>query len=131
VISTSADESRPTILVVEDDADISDVVATSLEDQGYEVVLAANGQEALDKLRDGSPTPDLILLDLMMPVMDGFEFREEQRSDPAIASIPVVLFSAHADLRNTAAQLDAVEWLKKPVELATLLSVVARNSRNR
>lgn len=131
MISPPVPESRPTILVVEDDADISDVVATSLEDQGYAVVLAANGQEALEKLRNGSAMPDLILLDLMMPVMDGFAFREEQRSDPAIADIPVVLFSAHADLRNTAAELNAVEWLKKPVELATLLNVVERNSRQR
>ena len=84
------------ILLVEDDADIRLQVVLALELEGYEVVQASNGKEALALLRSSSPEglPCCIILDLMMPVMDGWEFRRRQREDPALASVPVVVLSA-------------------------------------
>lgn len=91
----------PTIMVVEDDADVLDVIALTLEDHGYSVLVAANGRQALDKLRAAEHRPALILLDLMMPVMDGRQFREAQRRDPALADVPVVLLSADVDIARS------------------------------
>ena len=113
-------------MVVEDDADIADAVATTLEDNGYAVVVAANGQEALDKLRAGASRPSLILLDLMMPVMDGWQFRAAQAADPTLSDIPVILLSAHVDVRAAAGRIAAVGWLKKPMDLRDLLTAVER-----
>jgi CheY-like chemotaxis protein len=112
------------VLVVEDDGDISDVTASCLEDHGYCVVTAANGQEALERLRSMPALPRLILLDLMMPVMDGWQFRALQAADPRIADIPVVLMSAHVDVRDVAAHLGTAGWLRKPFELRDLLAAV-------
>jgi CheY-like chemotaxis protein len=114
------------ILLVEDDADIADAIACCLEDHEYKVVVAANGQEALDKLRRSAPLPGLILLDLMMPVMDGWQFRAAQTADPSLATVPVVLLSAHVNVREVAGKMAVAGWLKKPVELTALLEVVER-----
>src|SRR5437762_11749160 len=84
-----------TVLAVEDDFDLRDALVPILEYEGHRVVSAANGQEALERLQT-MPPPSLILLDLMMPVMDGEEFRARQLRDPTLASIPVVVVSAHA-----------------------------------
>jgi len=113
-------------MIVEDDADISDAIAMTLEDYGYLTIVAANGQQALDKLRKATPQPHLILLDLMMPQMDGWQFRAAQLADPALADVPVVLLSAHVDVRKIAVQLETRGWLPKPVNLKALLEVVAR-----
>jgi len=113
-------------MVVEDDADIADAVATTLEDNGYWVMVAVNGQEALDQLRAGAQRPSLILLDLMMPVMDGWQFRAAQTADPALADIPVILLSAHVDVRAAAGRIAAVAWLKKPMDLRELLTAIER-----
>ena len=115
---------KPTVMVIEDDADIADAILSMLEDHGLGAVLAANGQEALDKLRGAHPRPDVILLDLMMPIMDGWEFRRVQRGDPELADIPVVLLSADNRVQSVADELAAVSWLKKPVDLRSLLQVV-------
>lgn len=114
-----------TVMVVDDDADISDAIASALEDSGYSVITAANGQEALHKLRNAVPQPDLILLDLMMPGMDGWQFRAAQTVDPALSHVPVVLLSAHIDIVKIADELSAAGWLKKPVDLSSLLNTVA------
>jgi CheY-like chemotaxis protein len=113
-----------TIMVVEDDADISDAIASTLEDTGYSVIVAANGQEALDKLRRSVDRPNLILLDLMMPLMDGWQFRAAQTADPTLADIPVVVLSAHVDVRRAAEQMAAVDWMRKPLDLNKLLHLV-------
>src|SRR5438552_202636 len=84
---------RKFVLVVEDDADIRESLGTILEEEGYGVVTTRNGREALSYLRSGRPRPSLILLDLLMPVMSGAEFRAEQERDPALADIPVVVLS--------------------------------------
>ena len=114
----------PTILVVEDSVDLRETLAEILEEQGYTVRTAAHGQDAFDQLRTG-PLPSLILLDLMMPVMDGWEFRRRQQEDARLRSIPVVVMSASADL----SAVDAAGHLRKPFELSELLGTVADRCR--
>jgi CheY-like chemotaxis protein len=114
-----------TILVVEDDPDIRETIAQILEEEGYRALMAENGQEALRRLAEG-PRPRLILLDLMMPVMDGWQFREEQRKDPTIATIPVVVVSADGQVRQKAERIHADGHIRKPVGIDALLAVVER-----
>jgi CheY-like chemotaxis protein len=111
------------VLVVDDDADIRETVSLILEDEGYDVASAGDGASALAELRDG-PRPGLILLDLMMPVMDGWQFREAQLSDPSLAAIPVVVLSADAGLRDKADYFGGA-YLAKPVNIDALLDAVA------
>ena len=117
---------RHGVLVVEDDSDIRDAVIEILEAQGYAASGAGHGAEALAKLRNGHQTTCLILLDMMMPVMDGWSFCEEREKDPALASIPLVVVSAVAwnDPRNAAVR--AVEHLRKPLDVTKLLAIVER-----
>ncbi len=113
------------ILVVEDDDAIRETIAELLEEEGYVVSRAANGAEALDCLhRDGAAA--LILLDLMMPTMNGWEFRAQQRSEPALAGIPVVVLSADNALEQKARSLGVDAWLAKPFEVERLLETVDR-----
>jgi CheY-like chemotaxis protein len=114
------------VLVVEDDADIRETTVEALADHGYDVLSAGNGREALDTLRGASHLPCVILLDLMMPVMNGREFRREQVRDAAIAHIPVVVVSAFADAAKEARQLGAVACLEKPLTLSALLATAKR-----
>ena len=113
------------ILIVEDDLDVAQVVAEVLEAAGYCTAIAANGCEALDHLRKNSH-PDLILLDMMMPVMNGWQFREEQRKLPAFDSIPVVIVTADGDARGKAAAIRAAGHVAKPVTIDRLLDAVER-----
>jgi CheY-like chemotaxis protein len=113
------------ILIVEDDADIREALAEILRDEGHEVQGAPNGQQALHVLRDG-PLPALILLDLMMPVMNGWQFRQAQRQDPVLAPIPVVVISADGAALRESTLMGASGFLQKPIELDELLAVVAR-----
>jgi signal transduction histidine kinase len=115
--------SRRSVLIVEDDAAIRRAVSEALRDEHFETSTCENGREALDYLRR-EPHPDVIVLDLMMPVMDGWEFRVEQRQDPRIAAIPVVALSA--DRTPKAVAIDADAYLKKPVDLTTLVNTVSR-----
>lgn len=107
---------------MEDDADIRETMQLVLELEGYAVATAANGREALDLLACGN-RPALILLDLMMPVMGGWEFAGILEKDPCLAEIPVVLVTAFAD-RADSPRVQAV--LKKPVATEELLRLVAR-----
>jgi CheY-like chemotaxis protein len=108
------------VLVVEDDADVRTAIADVLTEEGYEVSLASNGQEALESLRSGS-APVMILLDLWMPVLDGWQFREAQLADPAIAGIPVIIMSGTVP----EPPLPGIrETLKKPIRIQQLLSAV-------
>jgi len=92
------DETNHLILVVDDDEDLRESFAGVLEDAGYEAASAGNGREALDFLRS-SPPPCLVLLDLMMPVMDGLSFITEKEADSELANIPVVVITAAAGSR--------------------------------
>jgi DNA-binding response OmpR family regulator len=114
------------VLIVDDEADIRDSLAEILVLEGYEVVTAENGKDGLAVASRVRPT--LILLDLLMPEMDGWAFRAHQRRDPELATIPVVIMSAVDNIRREASALGA-EYLVKPVVLATLLNTVERHSR--
>jgi CheY-like chemotaxis protein len=114
------------ILVVDDDRDIRDSLIETLEDHGYRAAGAANGVEALSVLQTSPERPCLILLDLMMPVMDGQEFREEQLKNPMWAEIPVIVISAYADVEAQARSL-AAEYMRKPLALRPLFDVVRRH----
>ena len=107
------------ILVVEDDELLREALAIWLEGEGYAPVEAANGAAALHQLRS-SERFCLILLDLFMPVMDGWAFRAEQLRDRDIASIPVIVISADASMDGKAATLGAVAFLAKPVDFDKL-----------
>jgi len=110
------------VLVVEDDEDLCDILATILHESGYSVIIAKNGEEALQRLRTGTCRPCVILLDLWMPVMGGAQFREEQRKDSALAGIPVVALSGDRDSQA----FDAAAYLSKPVQFNQLVSTVER-----
>jgi CheY-like chemotaxis protein len=114
-----------TILVVEDDADIRDAIVELLADHGYVAVGAANGAEALDVLATLDAQPCLILLDLMMPVMDGEAFRQAQLENPTWAKIPVILMSAYRDVAQRADQL-AVDYLAKPLGMPALVDATRK-----
>jgi signal transduction histidine kinase len=112
VASTEHEASaRRLVMVVDDDADIRELMVVTLQDRGYEVIEYSNGLDALVRLRTPCK-PDVIVLDLMMPIMDGWEFRVAQRRDPALAAIPVVALSA--DTTSKAAAIDADAYLRKP-----------------
>jgi CheY-like chemotaxis protein len=114
-----------TVLLVEDDTDIREAVGEVLADHGYQVVTAGHGAAALEQLRDGS-RPDVILLDIMMPVMDGATFRAAQKADPALAAIPVVVMTALASAKDAPEWGDVAAFPTKPIKLDALLAAVAR-----
>ena len=111
------------VLVVDDDPDIRESLREVLEDEGYEVACVGNGREALDHLKAASPRPCVILLDLMMPVMDGWQFRREQKLDADIADIPLVVITATG---KRPVLIDAAELVMKPLDLSQLFSAVER-----
>ena len=110
------------ILVIEDDPAIRDTLAEILEFEGYKVSVATNGREGLQSAMELKP--NVILLDLMMPVMNGYEFRTEQRALPEISEIPVIMISADGNLSQKAAAVNTPHYLKKPIELEMLLGMI-------
>jgi CheY-like chemotaxis protein len=125
---SSAAASGARILVVEDDAAIRDELADVLREHGYDVLVAENGEEALGRLSSEDPLC-LIVLDLMMPIMDGWGFRAEQLKHPRVAHVPVVLISGGHDAAHEAAALGAVGYLVKPFKWEALIKVVERGCR--
>jgi CheY-like chemotaxis protein len=114
------------ILVVDDDPDIRETMIEVLEEAGYEAVGAADGLEALAQLRAPEDRWCVVLLDLMMPNMDGRTFRSEQLLDPGIAPIPVVIVSAMSDVEEAAEELGVAAHVNKPVRLTELVNIVNR-----
>lgn len=112
------------ILVVDDDADIREALSQALEAEGYRVSVAVNGRDAWEQLHSGS-SPALVLLDLMMPIMNGAEFLAALRADSALRSLPVILVSAHESTAAAHAH-ESQCYLAKPVDLDTLMNAVAR-----
>ena len=110
-----------TILVVDDDRGAMEALSDILEYDGYRVDRARNGLEALEYLRTTRPCPSLVILDLLMPVMDGWEFRIRQKEDPELKDIPVLVVTAI----SATAGIDAVRILRKPVDINELLKTVA------
>ena len=109
----------PSVMVIDDDRDSREAMAEALSLEGYIVTTAANGAEALAQLRTGY-RPHAILLDLMMPGVDGWDFRTEQRRDVALAKIPVIVISGVGKL------VDGEYLLRKPIELAELRTLLRR-----
>lgn len=120
------------VLVVDDDRVIQQLLEVNLELEGYEVVAtAADGKEALEKIAELKP--DLVILDIMMPKMDGLEVCRRLRADPDLADIPVILLSARAqdmDIRE-GLEIGASAYLTKPFDPVELLEVVGRLSRDK
>ena len=115
-------DTAPQVLVVDDDRDTREMLVRFLELEGFGVRGAANGEAALATLQNGR-LPCVILLDLMMPVMNGWEFRQAQRQQPDLASIPVVVVTA-AGGRADIPAIPADGWLSKPVDFDTLLHTI-------
>jgi CheY-like chemotaxis protein len=113
------------ILLVEDDPDIREDLAEILVDEGFQVATAPHGRDALDQMREG-PLPDLVLLDLMMPVMDGFQFRSAQLADPVLAQVPVVVLSGAADMLTQVHAIHARDVVRKPFRLDQVLGAIDR-----
>lgn len=112
------------ILIVEDAPELQILLTQLFESEGYIAVQAFNGQQALDILRVMPKLPSFILLDIMMPVMDGFSFRKEQMKDPRLASIPVIVMTADSEPQVKAKQLGVHHFFKKPIrDLDKLLQV--------
>jgi CheY-like chemotaxis protein len=116
---------RGGVLIVDDDADIRSILGQILQMQGYSVQTAANGREALEALSSGLP-PRVIVLDLMMPVMSGWDFRAQQRLRPEVAAVPVIVLTGGGGLRRDVQELDAAAWFAKPVDLEKLLDAISR-----
>src|SRR5689334_23169154 len=105
-----------TILIVEDEFAIADMLSALLEDEGYHVVLASNGREGLARLADSKTHVDLVLCDVMMPILDGRELRKTMKSDPGLMNIPIVLMSA-AEESSTSRNGVTGPFLRKPFDL--------------
>jgi len=112
-------------MVVEDDPELLSALTDVLRSEGYKVSGARHGLEALGRLRGGT-RPFVILLDLMMPIMNGWQFRHEQRQDSELSRIPIVVVSAKSDSRQHAEWLEADGYLSKPIDLHALLDLLAR-----
>lgn len=117
-----SDDAR--ILVVEDDEILRETLLEVMRDEGYEVRAAANGRAALDALEEWEP--GLIILDLMMPLMDAYEFRRRQQAEGLAAGARVLILSAARDLEGAAARIGADAWLAKPFRLLEVIEAVDR-----
>lgn len=115
-----------TILLIEDDRDICEIVELVLSEEGYQTLSVPNGAEGLRLLRAATTRPFVIMLDLMLPVMDAWQFRSEQLRDTALAEIPVVIFSANPKVWRHADMLGAAAVIRKPPNLNEILDVVGR-----
>jgi CheY-like chemotaxis protein len=115
----------PPILLVDDDLDIREALTDTLEDRGFQVVSATNGLEALELLRSMAVRPSVILLDLMMPIMDGYGFLDAQRKDPKLAAIPVAIITAgHGVDRDRLG--DSAPVVAKPIKVPHLVDLLRR-----
>jgi CheY-like chemotaxis protein len=126
----AADENRQngSIMIVEDDEGIRAALGDLLREDGFQVTEAGHGRVALDLLRRSEVLPDIILLDLAMPVMDGWTFRSHQLADPRLAAIPVVILSATNGVPEHARELGVDDFLPKPFSVPDLLDAIERIS---
>jgi CheY-like chemotaxis protein len=109
-----------TVLVIDDDAEIRQALAELLEDEEYGVLLAANGKDALDLIGRGM-RPDVILLDVMMPVMDGWHFLSARLKDPDLVEVPIIIISAGQEAEREARKVGVFEVAKKPLHVDDLI----------
>jgi CheY-like chemotaxis protein len=117
------------ILVIEDDASIRDMLSECLSDEGYSVATASDGRQGLNMLRAGAVAPGLILLDLAMPVMSGWELLDILQGDQDLAAIPLVVLSADSSVTKQPLIGAGTPVVAKPVDLDVLLDVVASHAR--
>ena len=111
------------VLVIDDDDEVRDALAELLESEGFQVEKASNGREGLELLRH-EPPPAVIVLDLLMPEMDGWQFCEEQASDPSIRGIPVLIVSATVEPRRFPRSVNDGAFFRKPADLLRLISTI-------
>jgi len=112
------------ILLVDDNRESCEAIAEFLSRQGHAVQCAANGSEALRLLADSQTRPALILLDLEMPVVDGWGFLATRGQDPILAGVPAVIMSGRRDIAENAKETGAVATVRKPVQLQTLRRLI-------
>ncbi len=117
------------ILVVDDDRDVREALVETLEFAGFRTVEAANGQEALAVLRGGTVTPLAVLLDLMMPVMDGYGFLDARAQDPALRAIPVFVLTAGGALDPLRTPSPPPQLIRKPIHVADLIASLEKLKR--
>jgi len=110
------------ILIIDDETDIRTVLGMRLKDQGFEVLTASDGQDALSKLK--KDTPDLIILDILMPVMNGFDFYKTIKKDPALIDIPVLIFTARGAMKDTFDAMDVDYFAEKTCDYAVIVEKV-------
>lgn len=116
------------IIIVEDDSDVRETLEEVLNEEGYLTQAYAGGEDALAALEAMAVPPKLILLDLMMPKMNGWQFRAVQKQSPEINRIPTVILSADANVSQNLQALGAAGYLRKPIHIQTLLALVERFS---
>jgi len=122
-----SEKKKTRILVVDDEPDIVTLVKSRLEANGYEVVSAYNGKDGIEKAEEAQP--DMILLDLMMPIMDGYEAGQKLKENPKTKEIPIILFTAAAAeevAKKGAETIDAIDYVVKPFDDAALLFLINR-----
>jgi CheY-like chemotaxis protein len=124
-VSTPTNSTAPTILVVEDDAATRGWMDATLRGQGYNVVTATDGREAMDRLR-ADPAPDLILLDMLLPVLDGWHLLGQVRGLLGGRSVPIIVVTGTILTREWAEQHGCAGFLRKPCDEAALLGEVGR-----
>ena len=117
--------SHPLVLLVDDNDDVRDGLTQLIRAEGYKVETARDGREALRKLLDIHPC--IILLDLMMPDMTGYDFRQAQLADPSLQNIPVVVYSAAFDIRELSEQMGAAAWAQKPIVVSRLMELIRKH----
>lgn len=113
---------RPKILLVDDDVDLVKVMSGALESKAYEVIVAYNGQEGLEKAR--KEKPDLVVLDILMPVADGFTFADQFRKDPSLAKIPVLALTSFSESLGQPFPFEVTEYILKPIKPRDLVAKV-------
>jgi CheY-like chemotaxis protein len=114
------------VLIVDDDQAIREMLSETLDDAGYQVVSVEHGKLALAHLFETPTLPGVILLDLMMPVMNGWEFLEQKQADTRLAAIPVIVLSARPTMQHEAYTTYVDEFLQKPIDILPLLEIVGR-----
>lgn len=114
------------LLIIDDALEMHSMLRALLSEEGYTVHCVSNGQAALRYLRSVEELPGLIFLDLMMPIMDGYEFRQAQLSDPRLANTPVVIMTADGHIESKQNKINAVDSIRKPIDVDIMLQVIAR-----
>jgi two-component system alkaline phosphatase synthesis response regulator PhoP len=112
----------PKILLVDDDVDLVKVMSGALESKAYEVIVAYNGQEGLEKAR--KEKPDLVVLDILMPVADGFTFADQFRKDPSLAKTPVLALTSFSESLGQPFPFEVTEYIVKPIKPRDLVAKV-------